>query len=139
MVIADNSISVVNANKASLYLVAATSVFNHNDISGNPSEPCKQYLEKIEGKSYKNLIESHIDNYQELFSRVDLDLGAPELAEACKVTLLHRGDGGTGWSRRWEINFWARLLEGDHSFLLLKNWFLSKPRIRIIKIRVVYI
>ncbi|MBT7300894.1 MAG: glycoside hydrolase family 95 protein [Victivallales bacterium] len=46
---------------------------------------------------------------------------APELAEACRVTLAHRGDGGTGWSRAWKINFWARLLDGDHSFELLKN------------------
>jgi alpha-L-fucosidase 2 len=45
----------------------------------------------------------------------------PELAEACKVTLSQRGDGGTGWSRAWKINFWARLLDGDHAFLLLKN------------------
>jgi alpha-L-fucosidase 2 len=45
----------------------------------------------------------------------------PELAEACKVSLAHRGDGGTGWSRAWKINFWARLLDGDHSYLLLKN------------------
>lgn len=48
-------------------------------------------------------------------------LTTPDLAEACKVTLSQRGDGGTGWSRAWKINFWARLLEGDHSFLLLKN------------------
>ena len=45
----------------------------------------------------------------------------PDLADACRVTLSHRGDGGTGWSRAWKINFWARLLDGDHSFLLLKN------------------
>ena len=48
-------------------------------------------------------------------------LTTPDLAEACKVTLSHRGDGGAGWSRAWKINFWARLLDGDHSFLLLKN------------------
>ena len=48
-------------------------------------------------------------------------LSTPELAEACNVTLSHRGDGGTGWSRAWKINFWARLLDGDHSFLLLRN------------------
>jgi len=48
-------------------------------------------------------------------------LTTPDLAEACRVTLSHRGDGGTGWSRAWKINFWARLLDGDHSFLLLKN------------------
>ena len=45
----------------------------------------------------------------------------PALAEACKITLSHRGDGGAGWSRAWKINFWARLLDGDHAFLLLKN------------------
>jgi alpha-L-fucosidase 2 len=45
----------------------------------------------------------------------------PDLAAASKVTLSHRGDGGTGWSRAWKINFWARLLDGDHAFLLLKN------------------
>ncbi len=43
----------------------------------------------------------------------------PELAEACKVTLAHRGDGGTGWSKAWKINFWARLFDGDHSFKML--------------------
>ncbi len=31
-------------------------------------------------------------------------LTTPEFAEACKVTLSHRGDGGTGWSRAWKIN-----------------------------------
>ena len=51
-------------------------------------------------------------------------LTTPELAEACKVTLSHRGDGGAGWSRAWKINFWARLLDGDHAFLLLKNLIL---------------
>jgi alpha-L-fucosidase 2 len=48
-------------------------------------------------------------------------LTTPALAEACKVTLSQRGDGGTGWSRAWKINFWARLLDGDHAFLLLEN------------------
>jgi len=45
----------------------------------------------------------------------------PELAEACRITLKHRGDEGTGWSRAWKINFWARLLDGDHAYLILNN------------------
>ena len=45
----------------------------------------------------------------------------PDLAQACRVTLSHRGDGGTGWSKAWKINFWARLLDGDHSFKLLEE------------------
>ncbi len=43
----------------------------------------------------------------------------PELAEACRVTLRYRGDGGTGWAKAWKINFWARLLDGDHAYKML--------------------
>ena len=46
-------------------------------------------------------------------------LKTPALTEACKVTLRHRGDGGTGWSKAWKINFWARLLDGDHAHRML--------------------
>lgn len=46
-------------------------------------------------------------------------------ANACRRTLEIRGDGGTGWSKAWKINFWARLLDGDHAYKmfqeLLKN------------------
>lgn len=43
----------------------------------------------------------------------------PALAEACKQTLLRRGDDGTGWSLAWKVNFWARLLDGDHALKLI--------------------
>jgi alpha-L-fucosidase 2 len=46
-------------------------------------------------------------------------LKTPELAEACRVTLTHRGDGGTGWSKAWKVNFRARLLDGDHAYKML--------------------
>jgi alpha-L-fucosidase 2 len=45
----------------------------------------------------------------------------PELAEAAKVTLERRGDGGTGWSRAWKINFWARLADGNRAYKLLNQ------------------
>jgi alpha-L-fucosidase 2 len=45
----------------------------------------------------------------------------PKFAQACRVTLKHRGDGGTGWSKAWKINFWTRLLDGDHSFKMLQE------------------
>lgn len=45
----------------------------------------------------------------------------PELFAAARRSLEFRGDGGTGWSRAWKINFWARLLDGDHSYLMLQN------------------
>jgi alpha-L-fucosidase 2 len=45
----------------------------------------------------------------------------PELAKACRVTLRHRGDGGTGWSKAWKINFWARLRDKDHAYRMLSE------------------
>ncbi|MER5217535.1 glycoside hydrolase family 95 protein [Streptomyces sp. NPDC002838] len=40
-------------------------------------------------------------------------------AEAAKVSLNARGDGGTGWSKAWKISFWARLHDGDHAHKML--------------------
>ncbi|HEY8688902.1 MAG TPA: glycoside hydrolase family 95 protein [Chitinophagaceae bacterium] len=49
------------------------------------------------------------------------DLIDPEFAEACRKTLEVRGDGGTGWSKAWKINFWARLLDGDHAYKMYRQ------------------
>ena len=49
----------------------------------------------------------------------------PDLAKACRQTLEVRGDGGTGWSKAWKINFWARLLDGDRAYKLYRE-LLSK-------------
>jgi alpha-L-fucosidase 2 len=48
-------------------------------------------------------------------------LTTPELANATKRTLEIRGDEGTGWSLAWKVNFWARLLDGNHSYKLYRN------------------
>ncbi|HKV40751.1 MAG TPA: glycoside hydrolase family 95 protein [Blastocatellia bacterium] len=47
--------------------------------------------------------------------------GVPDLFAAARRSLELRGDSGTGWSLAWKINLWARLLEGDHAFALLKK------------------
>ncbi len=43
----------------------------------------------------------------------------PALAAAAKRSLELRGDGGTGWSKAWKINLWARLEDGDHAHKML--------------------
>ena len=48
-------------------------------------------------------------------------LATPELAEAARVTLNHRGDGATGWSMGWKLNQWARLYDGDRAYKLFRN------------------
>jgi alpha-L-fucosidase 2 len=45
----------------------------------------------------------------------------PELFDAARTSLIFRGDPSTGWSMAWKINWWARLLDGDHAYKLLTN------------------
>ena len=45
----------------------------------------------------------------------------PELAKAAKVSLTARGDKSTGWAMAWRISFWARLMDGEHAYTLLRN------------------
>ena len=47
--------------------------------------------------------------------------GTPELAEACRKTLVARGDDGPSWSIVYRQLFWARLHDGNHAYLLLKQ------------------
>ena len=53
----------------------------------------------------------------------------PLLAAAAKKSLLLRGDGGTGWSKAWKINCWARLEDGNHAYKVLnEQLFLTGQR-----------
>ena len=45
----------------------------------------------------------------------------PDLFTAAANTLKQRGDMATGWSLGWKINFWARMLDGNHAFRIIKN------------------
>lgn len=48
-------------------------------------------------------------------------LTTPELAQASRIVLEHRGDGATGWSMGWKLNQWARLHDGNRSYILYGN------------------
>jgi len=45
----------------------------------------------------------------------------PELFDAARTSLIYRSDISTGWSMGWKVNLWARLLDGNHAFKLIKN------------------
>jgi alpha-L-fucosidase 2 len=45
----------------------------------------------------------------------------PQLYSAAKMTLTHRGDISTGWSMGWKVNWWARMLDGNHAYKLIQN------------------
>ena len=45
----------------------------------------------------------------------------PDLFAAAATTLKQRGDMATGWSLGWKTNFWARMLDGNHAYQIIKN------------------
>ena len=51
----------------------------------------------------------------------------PDLFTAAANTLKQRGDMATGWSLGWKINFWARMLDGNHAFRIIRNMLTMIP------------
>lgn len=47
--------------------------------------------------------------------------GTPKTFAAARMSLIHRGDEGTGWSMGWKVCLWARLLDGNHALRLIRN------------------
>ena len=47
----------------------------------------------------------------------------PDLINAAKKSLEFRGDDGTGWSLAWKINYWARFLDGEHAYTMIRKLF----------------
>ncbi|MCX2680005.1 glycoside hydrolase family 95 protein [Galbibacter sp. EGI 63066] len=45
----------------------------------------------------------------------------PELFKAAEQSLEYRGDISTGWSMGWKVNLWARLLNGNRAYKLIKS------------------
>ncbi|WP_443938971.1 glycoside hydrolase family 95 protein [Pedobacter sp. MW01-1-1] len=46
-------------------------------------------------------------------------------AHAAQKALEVRGDAGTGWSKAWKINFWARLLDGNHAYKMYQQLLIN--------------
>ena len=45
----------------------------------------------------------------------------PELFDAARTSLIHRGDPSTGWSMGWKVALWARLHDGEHAYKLIAD------------------
>ena len=45
----------------------------------------------------------------------------PDLFDAARTSLIHRGDASTGWSMGWKVCLWARFLDGNHAYKLITD------------------
>jgi alpha-L-fucosidase 2 len=92
----------------------------HSRVAPNQIGQYGQLQEWLQDKDNPKNQHRHVSHMYALHPGCEVTpLKTPKLAEACRVTLTHRGDGGTGWSKAWKVNFWARLLDGDHAYKML--------------------
>jgi alpha-L-fucosidase 2 len=80
-----------------------------------------QLQEWLEDKDDPKNTHRHVSHLWGVFPGSEITPRTPDLFTAARQSLIFRGDGGTGWSMGWKINFWARFLEGDHAYRMLRN------------------
>lgn len=71
----DTSVTILNADGATLYISIATNFKNYHDVSGNEDERASAYLNRAVLKSFAEISKTHTRAYQKYFNRVKLDLG----------------------------------------------------------------
>ena len=91
----DSSLVVTGANSVTFVLTIATDFVNYKDISGDPSARCDGILAAVEGKSYKQLKETHVKDFAGLMGRVHLTVGDGAMNEVPtneRVAALKKGE-----------------------------------------------
>ena len=133
------AVSVATTMDISIVYDLFSNLIEAADVLGNDEEFKKLLIEK-RAKLYPLKIDSRgrIQEWYKDFEETDtlhrhvshlfglhpghrISQDTPEFFKAAKKTLEVRGDAGTGWSKGWKINFWARLLDGDHAYKLIRQ------------------
>jgi len=78
LTVADNLISVENADELIIYIAVATNFVNYNDLSGNKTEKCLSYINKAYSNDYETAKAEHTAFFRSYMDRVSLDLGHTE-------------------------------------------------------------
>ncbi|MCA9186491.1 MAG: glycoside hydrolase family 95 protein [Pirellulaceae bacterium] len=80
-----------------------------------------QLQEWLEDKDDPKNQHRHVSHLWGVFPGGEISVDSPELLAAARKSLELRGDGGTGWSRAWKINLWARMRDGDRAHSVLNG------------------
>lgn len=87
-----------------------------------------QLQEWLQDKDKKDDHHRHISHLYGLFPSGQISpYRTPTLIKAAENTLISRGDKSTGWSMGWKVNWWARLLNGNQAYKLIKDQLSPAP------------
>jgi alpha-L-fucosidase 2 len=79
----------------------------------------QEWLDDIDDPNDKH---RHVSHLYGLFPSSQISpFRTPQLFNAAVKTLEQRGDVSTGWSMGWKVNWWARALDGNHAFKLIRD------------------
>ena len=73
--VAHDKITVSNADEATVYLAAATNYKNYKDISADPNAICAASIKNLRNKTYEQVKEAHVKEYQQYFNTLSIDIG----------------------------------------------------------------
>jgi alpha-L-fucosidase 2 len=78
----------------------------------------QEWLEDVDDTSNRH---RHVSHLWAVYPGAEIIWDAtPDLMRAARQSLRYRGDAATGWSLGWKINLWARFLDGEHAFQLIR-------------------
>ena len=80
-----------------------------------------QLQEWVEDKDDPKSTHRHVSHLWAVYPGAEITPRDKELFAAARQSLIYRGDAATGWSMGWKVNLWARFLDGDHAYLILRN------------------
>ncbi len=83
-----------------------------------------QLQEWLEDWDNPNDHHRHVSHLWALYPGNEISpLRTPEIFSAARTSLLERSDASTGWSMGWKVCLWARCLDGNHAYKLIKDQF----------------
>ena len=74
--IVNQKLSISNADEVTLYLTAGTNFINADDVSGNPTVANTHALASLKGKTYQQIKQAHINEYQTYYKSFDVNFGS---------------------------------------------------------------
>ena len=84
------AVRVERADSVTIHLVGATNYVNWHDLSADPAVRCAAYLQGVAGRSFTELRQRHLADYQPLFRACQLDLGRTAAAGEDTTTRMAR-------------------------------------------------
>ncbi|WP_145854531.1 glycoside hydrolase family 95 protein [Pedobacter suwonensis] len=76
--ITNGKISINQADEVTLYLIAGTNFINAQDVSGLPAAANFKALKSLKGKTYAEIKQSHVKEYQQYYNRFEVSFGRSE-------------------------------------------------------------